>query len=244
MFLTVVRQSRNVFSVPGGRRSQFVCWGTSRTCVTPGRCARTRAAAWPRRTAATSRRCRRPRATRTSPASSPSSSDRWWSTWSTGPTGGATAAPSPWLSSSTTCLARGGSRCDVTRHRVGSRDEPKKGTGHTHTHTHGAPNINPVFSSWRWCLKSWKAECVKTLKVRHRLLYRPLVVTCTMSPVVSMKTGNKNALWCGYFLQKQYSSAMTHSTVPLVTGMAAQNQMVRLCCVDIPGCQWCHKLAA
>lgn len=98
-------------------RQTFPCawWVTSRTCATPGRCVRTRAAAWRRRTAATSRRSRQPRATRTSPTSSHSSSGKWWSTWSTEPTGDATAAPSPWPNSSTMCLARGGSRCDWLR---------------------------------------------------------------------------------------------------------------------------------
>lgn len=98
---------------PGRRRFLCVWWETNRTCVMPDRSARTRAAAWLRRTAVTSRRCPLPRATRTSPTSSPNSSDRWWSTSSTEQTAGATAAPSPWPSSSTMCLGRGGSLCDV-----------------------------------------------------------------------------------------------------------------------------------
>lgn len=98
--------------VSGTMRFLCVWWETSRICVTSGRCVRTRAAAWLRRTAVTSRRSQRLRATRTSPTSSPSSSGRWWSTSSTEPTDDATAAQSPWPSSSTMCLARGGSQCD------------------------------------------------------------------------------------------------------------------------------------
>lgn len=99
-------------SVSGTRRFLCVWWATSRTCVTPGRCERTRAAAWLRRTAVTSRRFQQPRATRTLPTSSPSSSGRWWSTSSTEQTDDGTAAPSLWPSSSTMCLAREGSQCD------------------------------------------------------------------------------------------------------------------------------------
>lgn len=99
-------------SVSGTRRFLCAWWATSRTCVTPGKCVRMRAAAWLRRTAVTSRRSQQPRATKTSPISSPSSSGRWWSTSSTEPTDDATAAPSLWPSSSTMCLARGGSQCE------------------------------------------------------------------------------------------------------------------------------------
>ena len=90
-------------------------WVTSRTCATPGRCERTKAAAWRRRTVVTSRRSQQLRATRTSPTSSHSSFGRWWSTWSTVPTGDATVAPSPWPNLSTMCLARGGNLCDDAR---------------------------------------------------------------------------------------------------------------------------------
>lgn len=106
---------KSMSCVPGRSGFPSVWWVTSRTCVTPVRWERTRAAASHRKTAVTSRRSQQPRATRTSPASSPSSSGRWWTTWNTAQTAAATAGLNLWPSSSTMCLARGESQCDASR---------------------------------------------------------------------------------------------------------------------------------
>lgn len=102
--ISLERKSSDLISI---ERFPSAWWVTSRTYATAVKWVRRRAAPWPRRTNATSRRCLQQRTTWISPTSSPNSSGMWWNILSIEVTADGTVAPSPWPSSSTMSLERG-----------------------------------------------------------------------------------------------------------------------------------------